>query len=328
MRKMTYEQAALICLYNGITNTISELESHYKQHPSKSIKEEILMFLEQQRDCLKVMKKAGINKYFFKSLSVNAKRLMEKSKLKEKNKIINTRTVSGAGLCAFSVLIASLVCNNSLSNVLANYELISDMGDDIDFFALKSAIFDEIEVEQVEVQLEPIVGTQIQCEYKVATLVQDKYYDIACPEDLQDYFYELEEKWDIPADLGMLLVDKESDGTWATNGVISPTNDYGLSQINITNHAYIKRHLGYTSNDLLYDQYKNLDAMYLLLQCIFDHYGYTKDNYDLENVAGTYNGWTGWRDYEQSVEYVQECINIYNTKFTKSNDVKLLVNEF
>lgn len=67
--------------------------------------------------------------------------------------------------------------------------------------------------------------------------------------------------------------------------------------------------------------------MFFLLTSIFDHYGYTKDNYDLINVAGAYNGWVNWRNKEQSVQYVEDCVTIYNTKFTKDNDAKLLVNE-
>lgn len=57
MRKINYEQEALICIYDGIVNTIKELETHYKDHPSKSISEEILAYLNEQRNYLKMMKK-------------------------------------------------------------------------------------------------------------------------------------------------------------------------------------------------------------------------------------------------------------------------------
>lgn len=324
MHKITYEQAALICLYEGITKTVSELEFHYKSHPSKSIKEEILYFLEQQKNCLKIMRKNGLNQYLLKSLSVDAKRLVTKCQLIGNNKVVSSRAASGATTSIIVLLVLSLGFSEPIREELL--EKCNSLVDG-DFSSLRDSLFEEMEVETFEVTLEPVVGTKRAQGYEVKTLICDKYYSIPCPIELQDYFYVLEDKWGIPARVAMTLVDEESDGQWNTNGVISPTNDYGLPQINKRNHAKIEKVLGYTSDDLLNDPYKSLDAMYYLLTCIFDHYGYTKDDYDLLNVAGAYNGWTSWKKKEQSVEYANECVDIFNTKFTKGSDVKLLVLE-
>lgn len=324
MAKITYEQAALVCLYNGITKTISELESHYKAHPSNSIKEEILSYLDQQKNCLKRMKKSGINNCFFKYAAVNFKRLTTKYKLKEKKKVVKSRVACDIAVCTATLLAVSIAFNDPVrTSLIERGEALMEA----DLSSFGDIIFGKMKEETVEVTLDPIVGTPFRQEYCIKTLTYDRYYDIPCPKDLQDYIFELEEKWDIPAEVAMTLVDRESNGTWSTNGVISPTNDYGLPQINIRNHAYIKRHLGYTTDEILNDPYKSLDAMFLLLTCIFDQYGYTKDNYDLLNVAGAYNSWVNWEKYDQAVEYANGCIEIYNTKFTKGDESKLLVLE-
>lgn len=322
MAKNTYDQEALICLYNGITKTISELKAHYKSHPSNSIYEDILSYLEQQKDCLKLMKKGGINNCLFKSLAVSAKKLSTKYKLKEKNKVVKSRLACNITVCIAAFLAANITFNEPVRTSLA---VRGEALMEADLTNIDDILFGKFEKETVEVTMEPVVGCELKQDYYVKTLTYDKYYNIACPKELQDYFFELEEKWQIPAVVAMTLVDRESNGEWSTNGVISPTNDYGLPQINVRNHAYIKRHLGYTTEDILNDPYKSLDAMFLLLTCIFNQYGYTKDNYDLLNVAGAYNGWVNWEKYEQSVEYANGCIDIYNTKFTKGNDDKLLV---
>lgn len=322
MARITYDQAALICLYDGITKTVNELELHYQAHPSNSIKEEILDYLEQQKDCLMSMKKSGINNCFFKYLVVNAKRLATKNKLRDNNKVVSSRKVANGAVVASILLISSVALDESVrTSLIEKGKAMMES----DFVYWDDILFGKLEKETVEVTMDPIVGGEVKRSFCMKTLTYDKYYDIPCSKELQDYFFELEEKWEIPANVAMTLVDRESDGQWSTNGVISPTNDYGLSQINIRNHAYIYRKLGYTSNDLLNDPYKNLDAMFLLLTSIFNQYGYTKDNYDLLEVAGAYNGWINWKNIDQSVEYANGCIDIYNTKFTKGSDAKLLV---
>lgn len=136
------------------------------------------------------------------------------------------------------------------------------------------------------------------------------YYAINATEQLQDYINMKAEEYSIPAEIAFAIIERESGGTWNTNGVISKTNDYGLSQINICNHDTIYDALGYTTDDLLYNEEKNIDAMFYLLQGIFNQYGYTKDNYSSENVFGTYNGWLNWRSINSSVNYANGCLQI------------------
>ena len=102
----------------------------------------------------------------------------------------------------------------------------------------------------------------------------------------------------------LVIGDQESDGKWNNNGVISPTNDYGEFQINITNHDIIERKLGYTSEDLLNDQYKNAEAAVWMISNIMCN-EYCNN---IEDVYGMYNGWINWAEKEDSVKYVDSCL--------------------
>lgn len=162
-------------------------------------------------------------------------------------------------------------------------------------------------VKQIESEEEP----EITIEPVYEPIIETKtYYTINATEQLQDYINMKAEEYGIPAEIAFTIIERESGGTWETNGVISKTNDYGLSQINICNHSAIYNALGYTTDDLLYNEEKNIDAMFYLLQGIFNQYGYTKDNYSYENVFGTYNGWLNWRNINSSVNYANGCLQI------------------
>lgn len=163
------------------------------------------------------------------------------------------------------------------------------------------------QTEPTENQEEPETTTEQVYEPIIETKT---YYAINATEQLQDYINMKAEEYGIPAEIAFAIIERESGGNWNSNGVISKTNDYGLSQINICNHNAIYNALGYTTDDLLYNEEKNIDAMFYLLQGIFNQYGYTKDNYSYENVFGTYNGWINWRSINSSVDYANGCLQI------------------
>ena len=232
MRRINYELESWICLYESNLRIIEELENYYKSNPYDHIKERIIARLNNQKDLLKKINSYGFSKHYFDTFIVNMKFAKYSEKLKKINirpsKVINSRKVPKATFkLATSILIASLLISapssstgECIGEAKLTPELIEELGE-------KNILTKET----YEVQLPMNVGSQK--EITVNTLeLKNKHYDIKCPEELQDYFYELEEKWGVPASLAMLIVDQESDGKWNTNGAISPTNDYGLSQIN------------------------------------------------------------------------------------------------
>jgi len=142
-----------------------------------------------------------------------------------------------------------------------------------------------------------------------------KYYDFPCDNEFQDYIKNTGERFGVPHDVMMTIIHQETGGKWDANGVVSPTNDYGLTQINICNEGYIKENLGYTMNDILNDPYKAVEAQALLLKNIMNQYNYDLNNFSYENIFGTYNGWINWKNKQMSVNYASSCMQIYEEKF-------------
>lgn len=158
--------------------------------------------------------------------------------------------------------------------------------------------------------------------YEVHTLKYEvPYYAIPVDKEYQDYLRYLGKKYDIPESISFTIGDVESGGHWNTNGKISPTNDYGQFQINIKNLPLLEEIFGYTKEEILNDPYKNAECAHYLLKIIFDKYKYTKEEYDFENVCGTYNGWTKWQENEDANEYVLRCQTAYEQKF-KNKEAK------
>lgn len=141
------------------------------------------------------------------------------------------------------------------------------------------------------------------------------YYDFPCTEEFQKYMEKIAEEYEVPVEIMMTIIHRETGGMWDSNGVISPTNDYGLTQINKCNEEFIKENLEYTMEDILNDPYIAVEAQAFLLKNIMKEYGYDQDNIDYENVFGTYNGWVSWKQKEMSVEYAENCMEIYEEKF-------------
>lgn len=133
----------------------------------------------------------------------------------------------------------------------------------------------------------------------------DKY------QNLKLFIIQISKKYNIPYDILETIIHQESGGCWNTNGVISPTNDYGLTQINECNLEKIYNELGYTKEEILYETPKAIDAQAYLIKEIIDLYGYN-DTINYKEVFGTYNGWIKWKNKEISVEYADSCMEILN----------------
>lgn len=80
------------------------------------------------------------------------------------------------------------------------------------------------------------------------------YYDCPLSHDMQDYIRVMSEKHDIPMSLVIAIIDVESS---FREDVVSPTNDYGLMQINESNHYWLTEEYGITD---FFDPYENIFA--------------------------------------------------------------------
>lgn len=90
--------------------------------------------------------------------------------------------------------------------------------------------------------------------------------DVPMDAELQEYVFYLSEAYDIDFTLAMAIIKQESD---FQPEVISPTNDYGLMQINEMNHEYLSGELGIT--DFL-DPHQNVKAGMFVLRKLFEKY--------------------------------------------------------
>jgi|GEM_PF-2724156 len=132
-------------------------------------------------------------------------------------------------------------------------------------------------------------------------------YENGLSYELQQYMYEISLKYDVPFPVLMTISHVESGGEFNTNGIVSNTNDYGLMQINECNINYIKDSLGFNKDDILNDPYKNIEASAFLIRDIYS----IKENQELEEIFGIYNGWINWEKKNTSLDYVSKSLELY-----------------
>ena len=101
---------------------------------------------------------------------------------------------------------------------------------------------------------------------EVTEQVEEKvYFDIPLSKEMQDYIRSNCEKYDVPFELVIALIDVESS---FRETVVSSTNDYGLMQINKVNWERMKTQYGL-------DVHKPLDNLYCgcyMVAELFDKY--------------------------------------------------------
>lgn len=125
--------------------------------------------------------------------------------------------------------------------------------------------------------------------------------------DLQEYTYYLCQAYYIDFNFAMALMFTESA---FKADVISDTNDYGLMQINICNHAALSDKLGITD---FTEPYQNIRAGLYILRGLFEKYD------DVSKVCMAYN----MGEYGASVLWSN---GIYTTAY--SNKVLVKANEY
>ena len=144
-------------------------------------------------------------------------------------------------------------------------------------------------------------------DYELEDYIKDRCYEV-----IESDIYSLDITGDDLFRIMMTIGEKESNGTWDCDGKISKTNDYGQFQINKCNHEIIYENLGYTTEDLLNDRYKNTDAaIYLICDRILTH----PKCKTIDDVFGMYNGWSNWKNISRSVKYSDNCLNIMEEYF-------------
>ena len=136
---------------------------------------------------------------------------------------------------------------------------------------------------------------------------QTFYFDVPLSEELQDYIREKCSEYEVPMELVIALIDKESS---FQSDVVSTTNDYGYMQINSCNHEWLSSTLG-VSNFL--DPKENiLCGVYILSEHL------EKTNGDVELALMRYNcGASGarslWDKGIYSTSYSRSVMTLYES---------------
>lgn len=113
--------------------------------------------------------------------------------------------------------------------------------------------------EELDVFIDPI-------EYGVAAA---QVYDIPLSEELQQYTYDMCRYYEIEQYYATVLGLMWQESNYKADA-ISSTNDYGLMQINVCNHSYLRENLGIV--DFL-DPYENIQGGTYILSTLVDKYG-------------------------------------------------------
>jgi len=129
--------------------------------------------------------------------------------------------------------------------------------------------------EQIEV-LEIIINNQ-EVRIREAAEPQARIYDIPLSEELQEFTYQLCKENNLDYELVLAMMDQESD---YREDVISPTNDFGIMQINAVNHDWLSETLNI--DDFL-DAKQNIAAGLFMLKDLTTRYE------DLHQVLMAYN---------------------------------------
>lgn len=155
--------------------------------------------------------------------------------------------------------------------------------------------------------LQPDIPTETMTPIEPITEPEVFYFDVPLSDGFQDYIRAKCVEYDVPMELVIALIDKESS---FRSDVVSKTNDYGYMQINKCNHEWLSETLG-VSNFL--DPYENvLCGIYIISEHL------EKTDGDIELALMRYNcGATGakrlWEQGTYSTNYSRSVMTLYES---------------
>lgn len=203
-------------------------------------------------------------------------------------------------LSATPALASEAVQNEKLSE---EYKVTDDgyiVADEISEEALKSIV-------TINRKAETIISQEAQSQTVHYTIV-DNGNPKRLSDDLQDWVYKMCEEYKIHGYEKVILSKLYCESNYNPNVVHRNKNgtiDYGIAQINSSNHARLKRQLGITN---FMDPYQSIRAgVYMYSECL------KQNGYNEEMALAAYN--TG-RNGISSTKYTKRVLNIKNSAFS------------
>lgn len=128
-------------------------------------------------------------------------------------------------------------------------------------------------------------------------------FDVPLSDSLQRYIYEICADENVPVTLVMAMIEHESG---FDPGAVSPTDDYGLMQINAVNHEWLKEE--YRCADMM-NPYQNVFCGISIISSYIDKYG-ELDKALMAYNMGNYGAQKAWKNGVTSIAYSEEILSL------------------
>lgn len=127
-------------------------------------------------------------------------------------------------------------------------------------------------------------------------------FDVPLSDSLQRYIYEICADENVPVTLVMAMIEHESG---FDPEAVSPTDDYGLMQINAVNHEWLKEE--YRCADMM-NPYQNVFCGISIISSYIDKYG-ELDKALMAYNMGNYGAQKAWKNGVTSIAYSEEILS-------------------
>lgn len=128
-------------------------------------------------------------------------------------------------------------------------------------------------------------------------------FDVPLSDSLQRYIYEICADENVPVTLVMAMIEHESG---FDPEAVSPTDDYGLMQINAVNHEWLKKE--YRCADMM-NPYQNVFCGISIISSYIDKYG-ELDKALMAYNMGNYGAQKAWKNGVTSIAYSEEILSL------------------
>lgn len=128
-------------------------------------------------------------------------------------------------------------------------------------------------------------------------------FDVPLSDSLQRYIYEICADENVPVTLVMAMIEHESG---FDPEAVSPTDDYGLMQINAVSHEWLKEE--YRCADMM-NPYQNVFCGISIISSYIDKYG-ELDKALMAYNMGNYGAQKAWKNGVTSIAYSEEILSL------------------
>lgn len=128
-------------------------------------------------------------------------------------------------------------------------------------------------------------------------------FDVPLSDSLQRYIYEICADENVPVTLVMAMIEHESG---FDPEAVSPTDDYGLMQINAVNHEWLKEE--YRCADMM-NPYQNVFCGISIISSYIDKYG-ELDKALMAYNMGNYGAQKAWKNGVTNIAYSEEILSL------------------